>query len=140
MKSILVLVFVTLSAMGASNASKPAVESGSKVFIAPMEGGFNTYLIAAFSKKGVPLTVVGDREKADYEITGAAESQKAGWAKVLLTRQTGSTEEASINVVNIKSGEVVFAYAVNKASSVHGKQSSAEACAKHLKGRIEGKE
>jgi hypothetical protein len=50
-----------------------------------------------------------------------------------------SNEQASITVSNIKSGEVVFAYSVNKPSSAHGKRSTAEACAKHLKDQIEGK-
>jgi len=50
-----------------------------------------------------------------------------------------SAEQASIMVVNLKSGNVVFGYNVNKSSSARGKQSSAEACAKHLKEKIEAK-
>jgi hypothetical protein len=50
-----------------------------------------------------------------------------------------SNEQASITVSDRKSGEVVFAYSVNKKSSAHGKRSTAEACAKHLKDQIEGK-
>jgi hypothetical protein len=49
-----------------------------------------------------------------------------------------SNEEASIQVVDLTSGEVVFADSVNKKSSAHGKESTAEACAKHLKEQIEG--
>jgi hypothetical protein len=111
---------------------------GAKVFVAPMDG-FESYLIAALNKKRVPLVVVADKEKADFSITGAAESQKAGWAKILLTSSAQSREEASINVIELKSGTVVFAYAVNKGNSVHGKQSTAEACAKHLKEFMEKK-
>jgi co-chaperonin GroES (HSP10) len=62
-----------------------------------------------------------------------SETEKTTWAKVIFLKQTGSKEEASMKVVNIKTGDVVFAYAVHKRNSVHGKQSSAEACAKHLK-------
>jgi hypothetical protein len=50
-----------------------------------------------------------------------------------------SNEQASITVSERRSGEVVFAYSVNKKSSAHGKRSTAEACAKHLKDQIEGK-
>ena len=50
-----------------------------------------------------------------------------------------SREEASINVANIKTGEIVFAYSAHKENSAHGKQSSAEACAKHLKEKVSGK-
>lgn len=99
--------------------------------------GFETYIISALNNKRVPLTVVNDRSKAEFEITGTSESQKAGWSKMLLTGSIQSAEQASINVSNIKTGTVVFAYSVNKRNSVHGKQSSAEACAKHLKEKIE---
>ncbi len=50
-----------------------------------------------------------------------------------------SNELASIKVVELKSSEVVYGYAVKKGNSYRGKQSAAEACAKHLKGKIEGK-
>jgi hypothetical protein len=36
--------------------SKRAIERGSKFFVAPMEGGFDTYLVAAIVKKQVPVT------------------------------------------------------------------------------------
>ena len=51
-----------------------------------------------------------------------------------------SDDEASISVVNTKSSAVVFAYAVNKKNTLHGQQTTAEACAKHLQAHIEGKE
>ena len=38
---------------------------------------------------------------------------------------------------DVKSGEIVFAYSVNKKDSVHGKQSTAESCAVHIKDDIE---
>jgi hypothetical protein len=51
-----------------------------------------------------------------------------------------SDEEASITMVNAKTHAVVFAYAVNKKNTLHGEQTSAEACAKHLKQKMEGHE
>ena len=54
--------------------SSKAIERNSRIYVAPMEGGFDTFLVAAFVKKQVPVTVVTDRTKADYEITGIAES------------------------------------------------------------------
>jgi hypothetical protein len=111
---------------------------GAKVFIAPMDG-FETYLRAAMTKKQVPLQIVEERDKADFEITGHSNSQKASTAKKVIMWDWHSTEEATINVTNIKTGVVVFAYEVHKQSSAHGKQSSAEACAKHLKEQVEKK-
>jgi hypothetical protein len=73
-------------------------------------------------------------------IRSKAESQKAGWAKTIFLKQAGSDEEASVRLINIKTSEVVFAYAVHKRNSIHGKQSSAESCAKHLKAAMYGKD
>jgi hypothetical protein len=47
-----------------------------------------------------------------------------------------TNESASVKMVNLKTGAVVFAYSVNKTNSVRGKQSAGEACAKHMKSRI----
>ena len=119
--------------------SKKKVESGSKVYVAPMEGGFDISLVAAIVKKQLPVVVVADKAKADYEISGISQSDKAGWAKMLFMGTDASNEQASIKVVDLKSGEVVFGYNVKKENSARGRQSAAEACAKHLKENIEGK-
>jgi len=119
--------------------SKKAIERSSRIYIAPIEGGFDTFLAAAIIKKQVPVVVVTDRAKADYEITGIANSEKAGWAKMLFMGVDTSNDMASIKVVEIKSNEVVYGYSVSKGNSYRGKQSAAEACAKHLKEKIEGK-
>ena len=103
----------------------------SKVFITATDG-FDVFLTAALAKKGVPVVVVADREKADYELQATAETQKAGWAKILLTRNARSSENASIRLVDLKTGEIVYAYAYNMGSAFNGRQSSAESCAKHL--------
>jgi hypothetical protein len=106
------------------------------VYIDPVESGFETYLSAAIHQKKVPVVIVGTRANADFEIATISASEKAGWAKMVFARSAASAESASIKVTNIKTDEVVFAYAVNKYNSVHGKQSAAEACAKHLKGSM----
>lgn len=140
MRRLVVLcVLVCLSAIpGLSQKKEMKIESGSKIFIAPM-GGFENYVTAGIVKKNVPVIVVGDRDKADYEIRGSAETEKAGWAKMLFIGSQNSNEQASIVVRKIKSDEIVFAYSVNKMNSVRGKQSAGEACAKHLK-EVIGKE
>lgn len=107
------------------------IPSGSKVYVAPM-GGFESYIVAGIMKKKVPVAIVADREKAEYEIKGAAESEKAGWAKIVFTGNDSTNEQASITVTEIKTGAVVFAYSVHKGNSVRGKQSAGEAIGKHL--------
>ena len=102
-----------------------------------MPDGFDTFLKSAFSKKKVPLVVVEARDEAEFEIKGTSETQKAGAAKKIFMLSWHSAEQASITVASLTSGEIVFAYTVNKQSSAHGKQSTAEACAKHLKEEVE---
>jgi hypothetical protein len=119
--------------------SKEKIPNGSGVYVAPING-YESYLIAGLMKKQVPVVVVNSPDKADYEISGVAESQQAGWAKMFFMGSQASSEQASIVMRNVKTGTVVWGYNVNKGNSARGKQSTAEACAKHLKARIEGRE
>jgi hypothetical protein len=57
----------------------------------------------------------------------------ASTAKKVILGSWHSDEEASIKVASVKTGEMVYAYAVHKQDSAHGQRSTAEACAKHLK-------
>ncbi len=130
------LLFGALLALWADGACaqqpEKKIPAGAKVFVAPMDG-FETYLLAALKKKKVPVEIVDQRDKAEFEITGTSESKKASTAKKVIMGSWHSTEEASITVTNLKTGEVVYGYSVHKQESAHGKQSTAEACAKHLK-------
>lgn len=138
-----VLLTLTSIQLALCQTVKPALDKplppGARVFIAPVEGGFENYLAAAIQQKKVPVVVVTNRDKAEFEVSGVAETEKAGWAKMLFMGSAASTEQAGIKIVNLKSDEVVFAYAVHKSSSARGRQSAAEACAKHMKEKIEGK-
>src|SRR6266850_646748 len=129
---------VASAASGVEQRDDPdsRIPPGSKVFLAPMNG-FDTYLIAALTNKNVPLTIVIDRDHADFEIVGVSDSQRPGWVRTLVKGDTGTDEEASIAVKNIRTGVVAFGYAVNLKDSFRGKQSAAESCAKHLKDKIE---
>jgi hypothetical protein len=112
---------------------------GSKVYIDKMNG-FENYLAAAFAKKKVQLVIVTDEAQADYVIGGTSEDKKAGWAKIVFMGNIHSDNAASVTMTDRRSSAVVFAYAVNKKSTMHGDQTTAEACAKHLQAHIEGRE
>jgi hypothetical protein len=127
-----------------SAAPAPALIStkivpGSKVYVAPMDG-FENYLAAALGKKKVQLIPVMDKDLADYVITGTSLDKKAGWAKIVFMGNVHSDNAASITMSDRKTGAIVYAYAVDKKSTMHGQQTTAEACAKHLQAHIEGKE
>jgi hypothetical protein len=125
--------------MLAQEAANKVIPAGSKVFIAPMEDNFQDYLKAALQAKKVPVVVVDDKASADFEIAGHSETEKASTAKKVIMWNWHSNEQASIQVTNLKTSEVAYAYSANKQSSAHGKKSTAEACAKHLKEKIESK-
>jgi len=134
-------VIATLAAADETkNKTVPGkLSQGAKVFIAAMSDDFDSYLKKAIADKKVPLQVVANREQADYEITGSSDTQKASTAKKVILGNWHSREEASINVIDLKSSEVVWSYSVHKEASAHGKRSTAEACAKHLKETVESK-
>ena len=137
----LILLFALFAFQHASSQeANKVIPSNSKVFVASMPDGFDEFLKAAIEKKKVPLQIVTEKDQADFQITGQSETQKASTAKKVIMWDWRSNEQASIQIVNLKTSEVVFAYSVNKVSSAHGKKSSAEACAKHLKEKIDGKQ
>ena len=116
----------------ASSQAQTKIPAGSKVFIATMSG-FEVPLKKAIADKKLAIQIVEEREQAEYEVTGTAESRKASTAKKVILGSWHSDEDASIKVADLKSGEIVYAYAVHKQDSAHGQRSTAEACAKHLK-------
>lgn len=137
--AILVLFLCIVGAAYAQNSVSVNLPAGSTVYIESMNG-FENYLAAALQKKKVQVTIVADKAAADFVITGSAQHEKAGWAKIAFQHDIHSDDQASISVVNTKTSAVVFAYAVNKKDTWHGDQTTAEACAKHLQAHIEGKE
>jgi hypothetical protein len=81
----LLAVIATLAAADeTNNKTVPGkISQGAKVFIAAMSDDFDSYLKKAIADKKVPLQVVANRERADYEITGSSDTQKASTAKRL---------------------------------------------------------
>ena len=113
-----------------------------KIYIAP-QNGFETYLAGAFTKKSVPAQVVMAPEAADYILSAAPVVQKpesAGGkiARCLFAYCAGieGSQTASVTLMDSKTKVMVWAYNVKKGGS-NNFQSSAEACAKHLKHWLE---
>jgi N-acetylmuramoyl-L-alanine amidase len=131
------LLIALLIAAPLPQSSSATIPRGATVFINTMPNEFDTYLKTAIVKKKVPVVLVDSRDRAQFEIKGTSESQKAGAAKKIVLGSWHSDEQASISVTNIESGAVVYAYSANKKNSAHGRQTTAEACAKHLKEAIE---
>ncbi|HEX7997363.1 MAG TPA: hypothetical protein VF528_03010 [Pyrinomonadaceae bacterium] len=128
----------TAAAISPAAADPSYIPVGSKVYVNDIRGmgGFENYLAAAFKKKKVALLIVTDRSQADFEITGYAENQKAGWDKIIFG--SGRPEsEASIQVVNLRTSVVAYAVASYKVDAWNGKKSTAEHLAKNLRQKME---
>jgi hypothetical protein len=126
---------------GSTSALAPAdtrIPRNSRVYIAPMDG-FEIYLAAALRKKGVPLTMVTNRDQADFEITGTHETKDAGWAKTIFVSPQPSAS-ASMQVVNLRTSVVVYADSSHRTTANRGERSTAEKLAKYLKKKIEDDE
>jgi hypothetical protein len=96
---------------------------------------FGSALSAALLKKQVPIVVVTDQSKAQWIIKSASSQKEDGTgtkiAKLALMGSSNFTQfEGTIQVVNIESSAVLYAYNVKKGNF----QSAAEAFAKHFKG------
>jgi hypothetical protein len=114
------------------------IPAGSRIYVAEIEGlpNFENNLVAALQKKRVDLIVVTDRALADFEVRGFAQSQNAGWAKIIFG--SGRPEsEASIQLVNLKTGVVAYAVASYKVDAWNGNKSTAEHLAKNLRQKME---
>jgi hypothetical protein len=119
-----------------------------KIYMAPSNGTtfiFSVNLAAAFVKKAVPASIVSDISEADYilqstPVTSKVESAGSVIARCLFLYCAGAagSNTVSIELIDEKNGLVVWAYTVKKAGSGNY-QSSAEACAKHLKAWLEHK-
>lgn len=134
MKYLFVCLLLLVLPFHAEAIDKKVIPSGSKVFVESSDG-FDIYLAAAFQKKKVPLVVVSDREKADFILEAQSRHEEKGWAsKIFLNHR--DTSEAAVRLIRASDGEVVWAYAVHKKNSVRAHQSTAEACAKHIKEMI----
>jgi hypothetical protein len=116
------------------------------VYIEPQQG-FETYLAAAFAKKGVPADVVTDQTKANYVLKAAPveikqESTGVKIARCMFAYCAGIEDKGNVSVqlIETSSTKMLWAYSVNKQrGGSKNEQSMAEAVAKHFKEFMEKK-
>ena len=129
-----------------ATASSYAQLSRPTVYLEPQQG-FETYLAAAFAKKGVPLDVVTDPAKASYVLKSAPveikqESTGGKIARCLFAYCAGIEDKGNVSVqlIDTSSTKMLWAYSVNKQrGGSKNQQSMAEAVAKHCKEFLEKK-
>ena len=139
MKAIQGLAFFTiligLTALQAKDPVNP-IPNGATIFIEPNEG-FEQYLRAAFQEKEVPLTIVLDKDKAEFVmITTIKRGDKPGWSEAIFLGKRNANEDASVTIIEASTTAVRFAYSVHKWNARNGQQSTAESIAKNLKKQV----
>ncbi len=112
-----------------------------RIYVEP-QGGFESYISAAVTRKHVPAVITHNKDEAQFVLTSSvnAKEESAGSkiARCLFLYCAGmeGSQTASVQLVNARTQEVAWAYNVRKASA-QAYQSTAEAIAKHLKQFLE---
>ena len=140
MKKLAVLLVLFASSLSFAQLARPTV------YLEPQQG-FETYLAAAFAKKGVPVDVVMDPTKAMYVLKSAPveikqESTGGKIARCLFASCAGIEDKGNVSVqlIETSSTKMLWAYSVNKQrGGSKNQQSMAEAVAKHCKEFLEKK-
>ncbi len=120
----------TQPAHAAGETAIYGIPAGSKIYFEDMSG-FGGDLGAALVRKKVPLVVVSDRAEADFFVWARASVENQSWWKTVFVQPVPAAH-ASISL-KTRTGRLVYAYAYDRSLVPRGQQSSAEACAKHLK-------
>jgi hypothetical protein len=139
MKKVVLLFVLSLASVSFAQLARPTV------YIEPQQG-FETYLSAALTKKGVPVDVVTDPTKATYVLKSAPvdiqkESTGGKIARCLFAYCAGIEDKGTVSVqlIEVSSSKEMWAYSVNKQRGGKNTQSMAEAVAKHFKEFLEKK-
>jgi hypothetical protein len=115
---------------GRSDAS--AVPS---VFIEPMEG-FDGILSVAFERKHVPLAPEVNEARATYVLQLKWPERDGNVVKASYRHEHHAGDVPTLQLVERKTGTIVFAYTLNRTNTWHGEQGTAETVASLLKEQI----
>lgn len=96
-----IVILLTLS--GFLNAQERPL-----VFVAEMEGGFDSFITAAMIKKGVPLDITKEESSADYIIAGGAVKGNNKWYDTVFGVEK-DRNQGSIQLIRVRDKVVEFA-------------------------------
>ena len=108
-----------------------AIPANAKIFV-DAATGFDTYLAAAIKSQHVPLAITTQKEQADYELEAMSGARKIPSSSWTMLWGHGDAQ-AVIRLVDIRTSEIVFVYALGSSKLLHDQLSTAEACVKQLK-------
>jgi len=141
----LAILFLALGALAMARHGKDASVVVPRIYIEP-QNGFESYISAAFFKKGVPGTIAVDKQNATLVLKSGAptvQEEKSGLGKLARCAYAmcigiDGSQTVSVELIDAATAQIVWAYNVRKMGAVNY-QSSAEAIAKHLKAFLEQK-
>jgi hypothetical protein len=107
------------------------IPPGARIYV-DAASGFDTPLAAAIKERGVPLAITTAKDGADYELEavyGARRIPAAAWS-ILWGH---GDDDVAIRLVDLRTGEIIFVYPLQRSKILHDRKATAEACARQLK-------
>jgi hypothetical protein len=136
--SLIACLWVLLLALTCA-AKSVKVPAGSKIYVTAESGIDSTLLKAALAKMNVPVTLIGDKDKADFilDLSALDNSLDSAFGDSLSTdssilKENGNSQ-TTIRLVKADTMDLVFLFAAGKRSTA---EANVEACAKHLKAAV----
>ncbi|MFZ0885130.1 MAG: hypothetical protein WAN14_17135 [Candidatus Acidiferrales bacterium] len=115
--------------------SRDAVNAVPSVFIEPMEG-FDGLLSVAIERKHVPLAAEIYESRATYVLKIKWPGESADVVKADYKRSHRASEVPTLQLVERRTGTIVFAYTLSRSNTWRGEQGTAEVVASLLKEQI----
>jgi hypothetical protein len=115
---------------GLALAAQAPVPRGARVYLHPIYG-FGDYVHSAFREKGVPMDMVGQRARAEFELTGNGEREDAPRRrpKFLPVTLLRGREVINLRLQRVATGEVVFSQTHEISKATGGRRAAALAFA-----------
>src|SRR4051794_7849385 len=85
------------------------VPAGSKIYIAPMEGGLDGFLAPEILKQHLPLTITTDEAAADYVLVGNSQKADDHWYNVAFRNGGKDKNEGNVRLLDTKNKTMVWA-------------------------------
>ncbi len=132
MKKTAVLLLVLAGSTSLAQMSRPTI------FVESQQG-FETYIVTAFAKQGVPVDLVTDETRARYilksvnlEVIPQSADRRAAQCLFSSCKEAQPTGNVAVQLVEVDSTKIVWAYSVSRKGS-KPQESMAESVAKHFK-------
>jgi hypothetical protein len=131
MKSLFVAGLLAMGVWQSEAQSIGVIPANAKIFV-DAATGFDTYLAAAVKRQHVPLVITTQKDAADYELEAMSGARRVPGSSWSILWGYGDAQ-AVIRLVDIRTSEIVFVYALGSSKILHNERITAEVCARQLK-------